>query len=314
MIFDAIVLAGGRSSRLGGESKAGLLIDGRTLLARSLDAAEGAKRIVVVGPPQPLPVGVLSAREEPAFSGPAAAIAAGMSALSATTASEFVLVLACDMPGSASAVHALRAAGAPRADGAIAIDGDARPQPLAGLYRSAALSAAIERRGGLLANLSVRALLEGLDLTATPVPAGSTDDVDTWADAARWAATPAAADHTLTAAQTPAIGTDMADQADDTMAALAEWSRRLAVELGLNDFSTDLDSGVDSGVDTGVDIAAVLALAGTVAHSVMRPAAPLTTFIVGYAAGLAVGSGQELPSDAFRRAAAAAATLATGDR
>jgi molybdopterin-guanine dinucleotide biosynthesis protein A len=300
MIFDAIVLAGGRSSRLGGESKAGLLVDGRSLLARSLDAAEGAQRIVVVGPSQPLPVGVLSAREEPAFSGPAAAIAAGMGALPAASASDFVLVLACDMPGSAAAVRALRAAGAPRADGAIAIDADSRPQHLAGLYRSASLSAAIERRGGELANLSVRALLGELELTPTPVPAGSTDDVDTWADAARWGIEPAAADQTANADQTAAKGTDMADQDDDKMAALAEWSRRLAIELGLGELDVDID--------------AVLALAGTVAHSVMRPAAPLTTFIVGYAAGLSVGSGKASPADAFRGAAAAAAALAVGER
>jgi hypothetical protein len=46
----------------------------------------------------------------------------------------------------------------------------------------------------------------------------------------------------------------------------------------------------------------------------MRPAAPLTTFIVGYAAGLSVGSGKASPADAFRGAAAAAAALAVGER
>ncbi len=39
--------------------------------------------------------------------------------------------------------------------------------------------------------------------------------------------------------------------------------------------------------DLDVDIHAVLALAGRAAHSVLRPAAPLTTFIAGYAAGQA---------------------------
>ncbi|WP_051478872.1 DUF6457 domain-containing protein [Arthrobacter sp. H5] len=43
---------------------------------------------------------------------------------------------------------------------------------------------------------------------------------------------------------------------------------------------------------TEVDVDAVLALAGRAAHSVVRPAAPLTTFIAGYAAGVAVGMGQ----------------------
>lgn len=43
---------------------------------------------------------------------------------------------------------------------------------------------------------------------------------------------------------------------------------------------------------TAVDIGAVLKLAGIAAHSVVRPAAPLTTFVTGFAAGLAAGSGQ----------------------
>jgi len=45
--------------------------------------------------------------------------------------------------------------------------------------------------------------------------------------------------------------------------------------------------------DVQVDVNAVLALAGVAAHSVVRPAAPLTTFIAGYAAGLAAAPGRE---------------------
>lgn len=44
--------------------------------------------------------------------------------------------------------------------------------------------------------------------------------------------------------------------------------------------------------DVQVDINAILALAGVAAHSVVRPAAPLTTFIDGLAAGLAAGTGR----------------------
>lgn len=53
---------------------------------------------------------------------------------------------------------------------------------------------------------------------------------------------------------------------------------------------------------TTIDIDAVLALAGKAAHSVVRPAAPLTTFIAGYAAGLAVGTGQANEDVAMRSA------------
>ncbi|NJC21318.1 hypothetical protein BJ994_000394 [Arthrobacter pigmenti] len=57
---------------------------------------------------------------------------------------------------------------------------------------------------------------------------------------------------------------------------------------------------------TEVDVDAVLALAGKAAHSVVRPAAPLTTFIAGYAAGMAVGFGQADSATAQRSAIEAA--------
>ncbi|WP_031273339.1 DUF6457 domain-containing protein, partial [Curtobacterium sp. B8] len=43
-----------------------------------------------------------------------------------------------------------------------------------------------------------------------------------------------------------------------------------------------------------VDISTVLDLARDAAHGVARPAAPLTTFLVGYAAGLRGGSAEDL--------------------
>ena len=247
MEFDAIILAGGRSSRLGGTPKSELIYDGATLLDRSIAAARGARSIVVVGPaPKNLPAGVLSCREEPPFAGPAAAIAAGLARLQppGRTAGSgdnsgkrqgadqdeaaLTLVLACDMPRVADAVHALRDAiaaaepvlsaqgepgqgesdqgesdqgesgrdaaassGGRRAaaagrDGVMAASGDGRLQPLAGFYRTAALKHAVDDAGArdALTHGSVFALLARLDVQAVTVPAGSTDDVDTWDDAA----------------------------------------------------------------------------------------------------------------------------------
>jgi len=217
--FDAIILAGGRSSRLGGVPKSGLIYDGATLLERSLRAAGTAACIVVVGPdPGDLPEGVLTCREDPPFAGPAAAIAAGLAALAAHQAggdqaaapSPFTLVLACDMPRSAEAVRALAAAlGEPLAasaavaperapdrapdrapereggDGVMAVSADGRKQPLAGFYGTAVLQRCVADaagRGGL-ENASVFALLARLDVREVRVPPGSTDDVDTWDDA-----------------------------------------------------------------------------------------------------------------------------------
>lgn len=71
---------------------------------------------------------------------------------------------------------------------------------------------------------------------------------------------------------------------------LDEWISAVKDELGI-----DLD------VDTGV----LLDLARDAAHGVARPAAPLTTFLVGYAAAQA-GGGPEAVAEASRKAAALA--------
>ncbi len=72
---------------------------------------------------------------------------------------------------------------------------------------------------------------------------------------------------------------------------LDEWITALLAELGL-----DLD----------VDVKLLLDVARDAAHSVARPAAPLTTFVVGYAAALQ-GGGPEAVRQAADRATALAA-------
>ena len=62
--------------------------------------------------------------------------------------------------------------------------------------------------------------------------------------------------------------------------------------------------------DVQVDVNAVLALAGVAAHAVVRPAAPLTTFIAGFAAGLAASPGREMDAESMDAALAVARTLA----
>ncbi|MEK0154088.1 DUF6457 domain-containing protein [Arthrobacter oryzae] len=62
--------------------------------------------------------------------------------------------------------------------------------------------------------------------------------------------------------------------------------------------------------DVEVDVNEVLALAGVAAHSVVRPAAPLTTFIAGFAAGMATGSGQAPDAVSMQAALGVARALA----
>lgn len=195
--FDAILLAGGRASRLGGVDKTGLVADGRSLLARSLEAAQDATARVVVGPraPTALPSGVVTTRESPPFAGPVAAVAAGLAALDALDRAQpgrppgpFVLVLACDLPRVAEAVAVLlatlSAVSAPStSDGLVALDDDGRRQPLLALYRADALRKRLAEIDPVGA--SMRLLLSGLALAEVPVPGDLTADIDTAADALR---------------------------------------------------------------------------------------------------------------------------------
>lgn len=58
--------------------------------------------------------------------------------------------------------------------------------------------------------------------------------------------------------------------------------------MSLQEWMTKL--GQELGVDVDVDVSSILDLARDAAHSVDRPAAPLTTFLVGYAAAMRGGS------------------------
>lgn len=60
------------------------------------------------------------------------------------------------------------------------------------------------------------------------------------------------------------------------------------------------------GIDLDVDVPGLLDMTRDVAHGVARPAAPLTAFLVGYAAGLA-GGGAAAVAEGNRKVAALAA-------
>src|SRR5215218_3618261 len=92
--YSAVVLAGGKAARLGGQAKPQLLVGGRPILAAVLDAVADAERRIVVGPPQPAPPDVLLVRERPPGGGPVAAVRAGLDGV----ATDVVLVVAGDLP------------------------------------------------------------------------------------------------------------------------------------------------------------------------------------------------------------------------
>ncbi|HEX4058671.1 MAG TPA: DUF6457 domain-containing protein [Galbitalea sp.] len=90
----------------------------------------------------------------------------------------------------------------------------------------------------------------------------------------------------------------MADHssATDLDATLVAWCAALVKQLDLGDVKVDTN--------------AVLSLAGQVAHAVARPAAPLTAFVVGYAAGRAVERTGVTDAEAFVAASSVALDLA----
>jgi molybdopterin-guanine dinucleotide biosynthesis protein A len=174
--FDAVVLAGGGSTRFGGVDKAMLVLEGVTLLDRVLTATADAVSTVVVGPVRTTCRPVTWTVEKPPSGGPMAGIAAGLTHGTAPV----VVLLSCDLPWLTKAAVMALLDGLGDHDGYGLRDTDAREQHLAAAYHRTALTEAI-RRIGDPHDKSVRRTLAGLDLAwSDPTRAG--DDVDTWAD------------------------------------------------------------------------------------------------------------------------------------
>lgn len=163
--FDAIVLAGGRATRLGGADKPGLEVGGEPILGSVIAsaAAAGAREVIVVGPerpgltvsgPQP-PGGVLFAAEDPPAAGPVPAVRRGL----AEARSPVVALLAADLPFLRAGQLRLVLGAAGRRAGAVLVDGSGRPQWLVSCWRAAPLRSAAAAYPGT----SLHGLLRPLD-------------------------------------------------------------------------------------------------------------------------------------------------------
>ena len=264
MDFDAVVLAGGRAERLDGADKAALDVAGATLLERALRAVVGARTVVVVGDERPTDVPVVWTRERPAYGGPVAAAYAGRDALRRGTpvrfrgpeasetpelhgTSRLIVVLAVDMPAVSAATVGRLVAAVQGHDGAVLVDGG-RPH-LAMAVTVAALDAV---RPDPVEGAAMRGLWEALDLADVPALEAEAGDVDSWADLA------------------------------EVLAGL-DRVRKIG-SVNLHDWIDELCDVLD--IDTEVDEALVLDLAKVVADNVVRKAAPISTYLLGYAAGL----------------------------
>ncbi|MEV7632282.1 NTP transferase domain-containing protein [Microbacterium sp. NPDC089318] len=281
----AILLVGGRSTRLGGGFKPMLDVGGQTLLARVVTAARdaGCAPIIAVGPDLDPTAPVRWMQEDPPFSGPAAAIAAALTAVDDQAddpAPEWMLVLAGDLPHADAVVTRLATALASEAGQAVAFTAGGRPQWLAGAYRTDALREAVHGFGRAIAGASCRALLGGLEIAWLADDDGITADVDTPADLARVRA---------------AFEEEPVSEAPRTLPpeALDEWALALRERFGL--------------AADDVPVALILDLARDVANGVARPAAPFSAFVAGLVAGRAGGAPEQV-----REAVAAVVELADG--
>lgn len=203
----AVVVAGGASRRLNHVPKASLSDGTSTLLDCALEAVAAASPRVVVGPESlPLPSGVLRTREDPPFSGPAAAIHAGLECIAAdcersqVPLPDWCLILGVDTPRIAPAVQQLIAVarGAEQTatatpsptDSEALTDSEASEgfwgvsrgiyQPLVGIYRFEAIRSVFSTG---TTDASVRSFLRRLNPAAVEMSAADTADVDTWEQA-----------------------------------------------------------------------------------------------------------------------------------
>lgn len=174
--FAAVLLAGGRGSRMGGVHKPALVVAGRTLLDRCLTAVADASPVVVVGPATTTDRAVFWTREDPPGGGPVAGLAAGLELIGGAAS---VAVLAADLVGvTADTVARLR--DAVTADGALLDDGHA--QWLIGVWRADSLRRVLPKDP---AGASLRSVLGALDYTCVAAEPGETVDVDTPSDLAK---------------------------------------------------------------------------------------------------------------------------------
>lgn len=203
----AVVVAGGASRRLNHVPKASLSDGKNTLLGCALDAVAAASPRVVVGPESlPLPSGVLRTREDPPFSGPAAAIHAGLECIAAdcersqVPLPDWCLILGVDTPRIAPAVQQLIAVARGAEQTATATpsptdseapnDSEASAgfwgvaegiyQPLVGIYRFEAIRSVFSTG---TTDASVRSFLRRLNPATVEMSAADTADVDTWEQA-----------------------------------------------------------------------------------------------------------------------------------
>lgn len=273
--WTALILSGGASRRLG-EDKAAATLNGRTLLERAVAALPAGVPVVVCGPEAPSTARPLTISVEPRpHGGPVAGLAAGL----AHVRTPVVGVLAVDMPFAAGTVARLARELARMhddLDACVPLDAQGRAQYLAAAYRTAPLADAIAASGDPHGR-PMRSVIALLRVREAPArPGEDLADIDTADDLAR-------ARRSLRDVAAPA-----APRRREDGLAMDDWIAAAAAALG---------------IEADVDVSAILDVAREAAHGVERPAAPVSTYLM----GIAVAGGMSAKDAADRLTAAAQA-------
>jgi molybdopterin-guanine dinucleotide biosynthesis protein A len=244
-IPDSLIVAGGKATRMGGLDKAMLPIGLRGKTLLEEVIKSCPGKVFVVGYPRELGIEINNAVTWVADLNPDGGPAAGIWSGLASVTSEYVFISAADQTLSAETVSQLMAK-AQGNDGAWALRSDGSGQPLCACVRSDSLRDLLTPTQGV--NQSPLRLLSTLSMVGVTVNPDQVIDFDTWQDVAK------------------AInGSELMDQITQM------WMTRVATLLNVDSHE--------------ILTSELLDLTREVAHGVERKSAPLTTFLLGYAAG-----------------------------
>lgn len=247
-MLSAMILTGGNSSRFGSD-KSQAMMGKISLLEALLATLPPESEIVVVGPEiKNAPRFVKYTQESPKGAGPVAAIAAGLKLVE----TEFVAIIATDMPFASQVLDSLAKHLPITKDALIPLDAQGVRQSLCAIYRVDSLLNAIailgDTQGQSMRNLTH--LLSVMEVRLDPSLERILLDVDTPEDLRR----------------AIILGQEIGKV--ESVEIMDKWIEAVKKELGVN---IDIDHG------------SILDVARDAAHAIERKAAPITTFLLGFA-------------------------------
>ena len=163
-LWSALILTGGTSNRFGSD-KSEAIFEGKALIDFLLSSIPAGVAVVIVGPDRDeFPSEILMIQEVPPGGGPVAGIAAGLSLIE----TEYVAVLATDMPYSAALVPLLLENLFNEVEAAVVVDSEGFQQPFSGVYRASSLLKVLGTNEPLIGR-SMRSVLVALKVKEVPI-------------------------------------------------------------------------------------------------------------------------------------------------